>query len=156
MSRGNKLKKISLSVDPLYKSGLVNLLICHLTKNGKKSIARRFIYQTLKIIEQRKNIDSLKVLEQAIKNTTPLMEVKARRIGGSTYQVPLEVRTTRGISLAIRWIIRFSSLRTGKSMAIKLANELIDAANETGASIKKREEVHRMAEANKAFTHYHY
>ena len=98
----------------------------------------------------------LEVFETAVRNVTPLVEVKARRVGGATYQVPMEVRSDRGVALALRWIIRFSRQRPGRSMVSKLANELIDAANETGAAIRKREETHRMAEANKAFAHYRY
>lgn len=156
MSRRSTTKKRLILPDPVYNSRLVTLLIGHMLKDGKKSIARKFIYEALKLIEERKGSDPLEVLEQAVRNATPLIEVKARRIGGSTYQVPMEVRVDRGITLALRWLTRFSLQRPGKTIAAKLANELLDAANETGNTIKKREEMHRMAEANKAFVHYRY
>nr|AIU44599.1 ribosomal protein S7 [Cyanophora paradoxa] len=156
MSRRSTAKKRLILPDPIYNSRLVTLLINHMLKDGKKSIARSFIYEALKIIEEKKGSDPLEVLEQAVRNSTPLIEVKARRIGGSTYQVPMEVRVDRGITLALRWLTRFSLQRPGKTIAVKLANELIDASNETGNTIKKREEMHRMAEANKAFVHYRY
>ena len=109
-----------------------------------------------KIIQDRTGGEPLEVFEQAVRNTTPLVEVKARRVGGATYQVPMEVRPERGTALALRWLTQFSRQRSGKTMAIKLANELMDAANETGGAVRKREETHRMAEANKAFAHYRY
>jgi small subunit ribosomal protein S7 len=127
-----------------------------LMTNGKKSLTDRIIYDALKIIKERTGGDPLEVFEQAIRNITPLVEVKARRVGGATYQVPMEVRPERGTALALRWLTQFSRQRSGKSMAVKLANELMDAANETGSAVRKREETHRMAEANKAFAHYRY
>jgi small subunit ribosomal protein S7 len=125
-------------------------------RHGKKSLAYRIIYDAMKTIEERTGGDALETFERAVRNATPLVEVKARRVGGATYQVPMEVRSERGTTLAMRWLIHFSRQRTGRSMAIKLANELMDAANETGNAIRKREETHRMAEANKAFAHYRY
>jgi small subunit ribosomal protein S7 len=125
-------------------------------RSGKKSVAIRIIYQAFETIAQRTGGDPIEVFERAVKNTTPLVEVKARRVGGATYQVPMEVRADRGTALALRWLIQFSRQRPGKSMASRLANELMDAANETGNAIRKREETHRMAEANKAFAHYRY
>jgi small subunit ribosomal protein S7 len=125
-------------------------------RSGKKSLASRIIYDAFKTIEQRTGSDPIDVFEQAVKNATPLVEVKARRVGGATYQVPVEVRSDRGTALALRWLIQFARQRTGKTMASKLANELMDAANQTGSAIRKREETHRMAEANKAFAHYRY
>nr|YP_009504710.1 ribosomal protein S7 [Cyanophora biloba]AWW13834.1 ribosomal protein S7 [Cyanophora biloba] len=156
MSRRNTAKKRLILPDPIYNSRLVTLLINRMLRDGKKSTARSFIYEALKIVEEKKGSDALEILEQAVRNCTPLIEVKARRIGGSTYQVPMEVRVDRGITLALRWLTRFSLQRPGKTIAIKLANELIDASNETGNTIKKREEMHRMAEANKAFVHFRY
>nr|YP_007947817.1 ribosomal protein S7 [Neoporphyra haitanensis]AGG37066.1 ribosomal protein S7 [Neoporphyra haitanensis] len=156
MSRRNTAKKRFASPDPLYKSRLVSMLTVRILKSGKKTLAQRIIYQALDIVKDRTEADPLNILEKAIRNITPLVEVKARRVGGSTYQVPIEVRAYRGTNLALRWITRFSRERSGKSMAIKLANEIMDAANETGSSIRKREETHRMAEANKAFAHYRY
>jgi len=125
-------------------------------ESGKKSLASRIIYDAFKAIEQRTGSDPMGVFEQAVKNATPLVEVKARRVGGATYQVPIEVRSDRGTALALRWLIQFARQRAGKTMASKLANELMDAANQTGSAIRKREETHRMAEANKAFAHYRY
>jgi small subunit ribosomal protein S7 len=156
MSRRSKIKKKIILPDPVFNSKLVNMLTVRILKHGKKNLAQRIIYEALEIIKTRSSTDPLVILEKAIRNVTPLVEVKAKRIGGSTYQVPMEVRAYRGTNLALRWITRFSRERSGKSMAIKLANEIIDAANETGTSIRKREETHRMAEANKAFAHYRY
>jgi small subunit ribosomal protein S7 len=124
--------------------------------SGKKSIALNIMYDAMKLIEERTGTEPLETFEKAVRNTTPLVEVKGRRVGGATYQVPMEVRPERGTALAMRWLINFSRARAGKSMSIKLANELMDAANETGSAIRKREETHRMAEANKAFAHYRY
>ncbi len=124
--------------------------------SGKKSIALHIMYDAMKLIEERTGTEPLETFEKAVRNTTPLVEVKGRRVGGATYQVPMEVRPERGTALAMRWLINFSRSRAGKSMSIKLANELMDAANETGSAIRKREETHRMAEANKAFAHYRY
>jgi small subunit ribosomal protein S7 len=114
------------------------------------------VYDAMKLIEERTGTEPLETFEKAVRNTTPLVEVKGRRVGGATYQVPMEVRPDRGTALAMRWLINYSRSRAGKSMSIKLANELMDAANETGSAIRKREEVHRMADANKAFAHYRY
>jgi small subunit ribosomal protein S7 len=124
--------------------------------SGKKSIALNIVYDAMKLIEERTGTEPLETFEKAVRNTTPLVEVKGRRVGGATYQVPMEVRPDRGTALAMRWLINYSRTRAGKSMSIKLANELMDAANETGSAIRKREEVHRMADANKAFAHYRY
>jgi small subunit ribosomal protein S7 len=124
--------------------------------SGKKSLAARIVYDALDAIGERTGGEPLEVFEKAIKNLTPLVEVKARRVGGATYQVPMEVRSARGTTLALRWLVHFARNRGGRTMASKLANEILDAANETGAAIKKREETHRMADANKAFAHYRY
>jgi small subunit ribosomal protein S7 len=132
------------------------MMVRRIMQHGKKSLASRIVYEAMDTIKERTGAEPLDLFEKAVKNATPLVEVKARRVGGATYQVPMEVRSDRGIALALRWLIRFSRQRSGKSMAIKLANELMDAANETGSAIKKREETHRMAEANKAFAHYRY
>nr|WGH12814.1 ribosomal protein S7 [Echinothamnion sp.] len=156
MSRRNTAKKRTIYSDPIYNSRLISMLTVRVLKDGKKGLAQKIIYKALEIIKNKTQNEPLETLEKAIRNTTPLVEVKARRIGGSTYQVPMEVRAYRGTNLAIRWITKFSLQRTGKSMSIKLANEIIDAANENGNSIRKREETHKMAEANKAFAHYRY
>jgi small subunit ribosomal protein S7 len=125
-------------------------------RSGKKSLAFRIIYDSMKTIEERTGAEPLETFERAVRNATPLVEVKARRVGGATYQVPMEVRPDRGTTLALRWLVQFARQRPGRTMAAKLANELMDAANETGNAIRKREETHRMAEANKAFAHYRY
>ena len=156
MSRRTTTKKRLAVPDPVYNSRLVSMLTVRILKEGKKHLAQRIIYQAFDIIKEKTGEEPLTVLESAIRKVTPLVEVKARRVGGSTYQVPMEVRAFRGTNLALRWITKYSSERAGKSMAIKLANELIDSANETGNSIRKREEIHRMAEANKAFASYRF
>lgn len=156
MSRRTTAQKRPLPPDPVYNSCLVNMLMRRIMKNGKKSIASRIVYSAMKTIEERTGTEPLSLFEKAVRNATPLVEVKARRVGGATYQVPMEVRNDRGTALALRWIIQYARQRAGKSMASKLANELMDAANETGGAIRKREETHKMAEANKAFAHYRY
>jgi small subunit ribosomal protein S7 len=132
------------------------MTIRRIMRSGKESLASRIIYDALKTVGERTGNEALGVFEQAIKNITPLVEVKARRVGGATYQVPMEIKQGRGTTLALRWLIQFARSRGGRTMAAKLANEIMDAANETGGAIKKREETHRMAEANKAFAHYRY
>lgn len=156
MSRRNIARKRNIYPDPIYNSRLINMLTVRILKSGKKSIAQRIIYKSLEIIHNRTKKDPIETLETAVRNTTPLVEVKARRVGGSTYQVPMEVRAFRGTNLALKWITKFSAQRNGHSMSIKLANEIIDAANENGNAVRKREETHKMAEANKAFAHYRY
>nr|YP_009399986.1 ribosomal protein S7 [Tolypiocladia glomerulata]ARW69805.1 ribosomal protein S7 [Tolypiocladia glomerulata] len=156
MSRRNTAKKRIIHQDPIYKSKLISMLTVRILKNGKKGIAQKMIYESMNIIEKKTQKNALEILEEAVRNATPLVEVKARRIGGSTYQVPMEVRAYRGTNLALRWITKFAAQRSGKSMAIKLANEVIDASNESGNTIRKKEETHKMAEANKAFAHYRY
>lgn len=156
MSRRNTPKKRPISADPIYRSRLVSMVISHILKSGKKSLAHQIFYQTMKNIEEKTEKDPLKVLQQAVLNATPLVEVKARRIGGSTYQVPREVKPERGTALALRWLLSSARKRPGRDMSSKLTNELVDAANEVGNAIRKREETHRMAEANKAFSHYRF
>ncbi|CAA9301940.1 SSU ribosomal protein S7p (S5e) [uncultured Coleofasciculus sp.] len=156
MSRRSVIKKRPVPPDPIYNSRLISMMVRRIMRHGKKSVANRIIYDAMKTIEERTGGDPLETFERAVRNVTPLVEVKARRVGGATYQVPMEVRSDRGTTLALRWLIRFSRARAGKTMASKLANELMDAANDTGSAIKKREETHRMADANKAFAHYRY
>lgn len=152
--RRTKPEKREISGDVRYNNKLIQGMINRLMKRGKKSVAIRIIYQALEIIETRTKRDPVEVFEQAIKNATPVLEVKPRRVGGATYQVPVEVRPARRISLAMRWLLAAARSRPGKTMAERLAAELMDASNNTGATIKKREETHRMAEANRAFAHY--
>lgn len=156
MSRRTTAKKRLALPDPIYNSRLVTMLTVRILQEGKKNLAQRIIYDALELIKEKTGEEPLQILETAIRKVTPLVEVKAKRIGGSTYQVPMEVRAFRGTNLALRWITKFSRERSGKTMAMKLANELMDSANETGNSIRKREETHRMAEANKAFAHYRF
>lgn len=156
MSRRTVIKKREIQPDPVYNSRLVSMTVRRIMRSGKQSLASRIVYDALKMIEEKTGSEPIEVFEQAIKNLTPLVEVKARRVGGATYQVPMEVRQGRGTTLALRWLVQFSRSRGGRTMASKLANEIMDAANETGGAMRKREETHRMAEANKAFAHYRY
>jgi len=156
MSRRTVIKKRPVPPDPVYNSRLISMMVRRIMRHGKKSVANRIVYDAMKTIEERIGGDPLETFEKAVRNVTPLVEVKARRVGGATYQVPMEVRTDRGTTLALRWLIRFSRQRSGRTMASKLANEVMDAAENTGNAIKKREETHRMADANKAFAHYRY
>ena len=156
MSRRNISKKRFPKSDSTYNSYLVSLLITRILKSGKKTLAQTIVNNTFEIIQAKTNEDPLLVFERAIKNASPIVEVKARRIGGSTYQVPIEVNGFRATNLALRWIIQYARQRIGRSMAIKLASEIIDTSNDIGNTIKKKEETHRMAEANKAFAHFRY
>jgi small subunit ribosomal protein S7 len=140
--------------DPIYGSKLVGKFINAMMKEGKKSLAESTFYRSLKIIEEKSGTEGLKLFKQAIDNVKPVLEVKSRRVGGATYQVPVEVRTDRRLALAMRWIVGYSRKRPEKTMQEKLAAELLDAANNRGTSVKKREDTHKMAEANKAFAHY--
>ncbi|MBI5206630.1 MAG: 30S ribosomal protein S7 [Candidatus Firestonebacteria bacterium] len=140
--------------DPKFNSDIITRFIGHLNKNGKKSTAERICYGALDIVGEKTQKNSLKVFKQALENTKPLLEVRSRRVGGSTYQVPVEVRPSRRITLAMRWMITYAKQRKGKGMQESLATEIIDAFNNTGASVKKKEDTHKMAEANKAFAHY--
>jgi len=154
MPRRNRAPRRDIAPDIKYNSILVQQFINKLMTQGKKSTAQRVFYGALDIVEERAKRPGLEVFEQAIKNATPVLEVKPRRVGGATYQVPVEVRPERKVSLAIRWLVGTTRNRSGKSMAEKLAAELMDAANNTGATIKRREDTHKMAEANRAFAHY--
>lgn len=156
MSRRTRAPKRPIPPDSVYNSRLVTMTVRRIMKSGKKSVASRIIYGAFELIKERTGGEPLEVFERAVKNATPLVEVKARRVGGATYQVPMEVRSDRGTALALRWLIQFSRQRPGKSMVARFANEIMDASNETGSAIRKREETHRMAEANKAFAHYRY
>jgi small subunit ribosomal protein S7 len=156
MSRRSVAQKRPVPPDSVYNSRLITMMSRRLMTSGKKSLTDKIVYNSLEVIRERTGGEPLDVFEQAVRNTTPLVEVKARRVGGATYQVPMEVRPERGTALALRWLTQFSRQRSGKTMAMKLANELMDAANETGGAVRKREETHRMAEANKAFAHYRY
>ena len=154
MARRNRAIKRPVVPDAKYQNEMVSRIINRVMERGKKSTAERVVYAAFQLIEQREKKEPVTVLEQAIKNATPLLEVKPRRVGGATYQVPVEVAPERGRTLAIRWILKSVRARAGKTMAEKLAGELGDAAKGEGATVKKREDTHKMAEANRAFAHY--
>ncbi len=154
MPRRATIDKRVVLPDPVYKSRLVTKFINNVTKDGKKSVAERLFYGALEMIEDRTGEDPVKIFKKAVENVKPQVEVKSRRVGGSTYQVPIEVSSDRQQALAIRWLINYSRARHEKTMMQKLAGEFIDAASNRGAAIKKRDDTHRMAEANKAFAHY--
>jgi small subunit ribosomal protein S7 len=154
MPRRNRPPKRSIEPDIRYNSVEVAKFINKLMMDGKKSTAERIFYDAIELCEKKAKRPGIEVFEQAIKNVTPVLEVKPRRVGGATYQVPVEVRPDRRLALAMRWLIGIARKRPGKSMAEKLASELVDAANGMGATVKKREDTHRMAEANRAFAHY--
>jgi small subunit ribosomal protein S7 len=155
MPRRREIPKRELAADPLYNSVLVSKFINTVMYGGKRSTAERILYKSFDIIKERTGDDPLKVFKKALDNVKPSLEVKSRRVGGSNYQVPVEVNPNRRLSLSIRWLVGFARDRgDGKTMQEKLANELLDASNLRGGAVKKREDVHRMAEANKAFAHY--
>jgi small subunit ribosomal protein S7 len=154
MPRKREVRKREILPDPKYHDALIAKFINGIMRRGKKSVAEHVFYRSLDIIKERTQSDPLKTFKQAMDNVRPLIEVRPRRVGGATYQVPVEVRPSRKMALAIRWIIGFAKQRSEKTMEEKLAGELIDASNNRGAAIKKREDTHKMAEANKAFAHY--
>lgn len=154
MARRGQISKRETVPDIKYNSVLISRLINKLMERGKKSTARGIMYNALDIVEKQESKPPVSVLESAVKNASPLLMVKPRRVGGATYQVPVEVETERGAAIAIRWILQASRARKGKAMAEKLAAEIIDASKEQGTTIKKREDTHKMAEANRAFAHY--
>ncbi len=156
MPRRAKIARRVPPPDPKYNSELVSRVINKIMERGKKGLAERILYGALEIVQTRTGRDPLEVFEQALYNVTPVLEVKPRRVGGATYQVPVQIEGARRQSLAIRWLLNSARNRNGKSMQEKLANELLDAFNGVGATIKRREDTHRMAEANKAFAHYRY
>ena len=154
MTRKAEVIKREILPDPKYKSELVARFINRVMKKGKKNLAQSILYEAFDIMHQKTKEDPLSLFQKAIENVKPAVEVRSRRVGGSTYQVPTEVRTVRRNTLSIRWILTYAQQRGEKSMAAKLAGELIDAANGRGGAFKKKEDTHRMAEANKAFAHY--
>jgi len=156
MSRRSRAQRTLAKPDPIYNSRLVTLLISRILQSGKKSLAQKIVYGALDIIATKTEENPVLVLEKAVKNVTPAVEVKARRVGGSTYQVPIEIRAYRGTNISLKWITEFARARSGKSMAMKLSNEIVDAAKEAGNSIRKKEQTHKMADANKAFAHFRY
>ena len=154
MSRRKIIKKRFPKPDPVYNNYLVSILVSRLIKDGKKTLAQNIVCDALDIIAYKTESDPIEVFEQAVKNVTPLVEVKARRFGGATYQVPMEVTSFRGTNLALRWIVKASRSRTGKTIALKLAAELMDASKNSGDAMRKKQDTHKMAEANKAFAHF--
>ena len=149
-----KKTKPEISPDPVYKNTQVAKFINHVMRQGKKTIARKIVYDTFDIIGEKTKKDPLETFDQALKNAAPFLEVRPKRIGGATYQVPMEVKGDRKITLAMRWIIGAAKSKKGKSMEERLAEEIISAANNTGAAVKKKQDTHRMAEANRAFAHF--
>ena len=154
MPRRGYIAKREVLPDPIYNSKVVTKLINNVMLDGKKTVAQKIVYDAFDIIKEKEQKDALEVFEAALNNIMPVLEVKARRVGGATYQVPMEIRPERRQTLALRWLVNYSRNRNEKTMPEKLANEILDAMNSTGGAFKKKEEMHRMAEANKAFAHY--
>ena len=156
MPRRGRISKRDVLPDPMYGSKLVTKLVNNVMYDGKKGVAQTIVYDAFRIVEEKVGQNALEVFQEALENLKPQLEVKARRVGGSTYQVPMEVRSERQQTLALRWLVGYSRNRGERTMAERLAAEIMDAKNSMGGAFKKREEMHRMAEANKAFAHYRY
>ena len=156
MPRRGRISKRDVLPDPMYGSKLVTKLVNNVMYDGKKGVAQTIVYDAFAIVEAKVGQNALEVFQEALENLKPQLEVKARRVGGSTYQVPMEVRAERQQTLALRWLVAYSRNRSERTMAERLAAEIVDAKNSMGGAFKKREEMHRMAEANKAFAHYRY
>ena len=156
MPRKGHTQKRDVLADPIYNNKVVTKLINNIMLDGKKGVAQNILYDAFKKVEEKTGNPAMEVFDQAINNIMPVLEVKARRIGGATYQVPIEVKPDRRQALALRWMTTFSRARGEKTMEERLANEILDAANNTGASVKRKEDMHKMAEANKAFAHYRF
>lgn len=154
MPRKGHVAKRDVLQDPIYSSKLVTRLINKIMIDGKRGVAQTILYSAFDIIEEKTQKNSLQVFEAAMENIMPLLELKLRRVGGANYQVPIEVTAERRLTLGLRWLVNYARLRNEKTMELRLANEIIDAANGTGSSVKKKEDTHRMADANKAFAHY--
>jgi small subunit ribosomal protein S7 len=154
MPRKGPAPRRDLLPDPIYRSVLITQIVNKVLERGKRSLAERIVYEALDIIKERSDGDPVAVVKRAVENTKPQLEVKSRRVGGATYQVPVEVRSKRAATLSIRWLVGYSRQRREKTMALKLAAELLDASNGVGAAVKRREDMHKMAESNKAFAHY--
>jgi small subunit ribosomal protein S7 len=156
MPRRNRPVKRAIAPDPLYNSESVAKFVNIVMKDGKRSVAERVVYDALRRAGRQGKKEPVEIFDLALRNATPLLEVKPRRVGGATYQVPIEIRPERRLALARRWLVRFARQRGGRSMAETLAHELLDASNSTGGAVKRKEETHRMAESNKAFSHFRY
>jgi|SRR5581483_5844337 len=154
MPRKGPPPKRPLNPDPIYRSVLVTQIVNKVLTRGKRSLSERIVYDALKVVEEKTGSEPIATLKRAVDNTRPQLEVKSRRVGGATYQVPVEVRGTRATTLAIRWLVGYSRQRREKTMAERLANEVLDASNGIGSAVKRREDMHKMAESNKAFAHY--
>lgn len=154
--RRRKAEKRDVQPDPIFEDKLITRFVNNLMKDGKKNVARKIVYQAFELIEERTGEAGLEVFRAALQNSTPVVEVKSRRVGGATYQVPVEVRQERGTALGMRWLIRAARSRNDKSMSLRLSRELIDASKNEGGAVRKKDETHRMAEANKAFAHFRF
>ena len=154
MPRKGPAPRRDLMPDPVYRSVLVTQLVNKILSRGKRTLAERIVYEALDIMRERTGTEPVSALKRAVENTKPQLEVKSRRVGGATYQVPVEVRPRRATTLSLRWLVGYSRQRREKTMALRLANELLDASNGIGSAVKRREDTHKMAEANKAFAHY--
>jgi small subunit ribosomal protein S7 len=154
MPRNGPAPRRDLQPDPVYRSVLVTQVVNKVLSRGKRTLAERLVYRALTLVQERSGSEPVTVLKRAVENTRPELEVRSRRVGGATYQVPVEVRPRRATTLAIRWLVGFSRQRREKTMAERLANEILDASNGVGAAVKRREDLHKMAESNKAFAHY--
>jgi small subunit ribosomal protein S7 len=154
--RRKKAEKREVQPDPIFSDKLVTRFVNSLMRDGKKNVARKILYQAFEIIEEKTGEEPIEVFRSALTNATPVVEVRSRRVGGATYQVPVEVRSDRGTALGMRWLIRASRQRNDKSMALRLSRELIDASKNEGGAVRKKDETHRMAEANKAFAHFRF
>ena len=154
MSRKGRVAKRDVLPDPVYNSKTISKLINNIMLDGKKGVAQNILYEAFKKVEEKTGKPAMEVFDQAINNIMPVLELKVRRIGGANYQVPVEVSSERRMTLGLRWLVNYSRLRNEKTMVDRLANEIIDASNGTGASVKKKEDTHKMAEANKAFAHF--
>lgn len=154
--RRKTAEKRDVQADPIFADKLVTRFVNNLMRDGKKNVARNIVYQAFEVIEEKTGETGIDVFRNALQNSTPVVEVKSRRVGGATYQVPVEVRQERGAALGMRWIIRAARSRNDKSMSIRLSRELIDASNNEGGAVRKKDEIHRMADANKAFAHFRF
>ena len=154
--RRRKAEKRDVQPDPIFEDKLITRFVNNLMKDGKKNVARKIVYQAFELIEERTGETGLEIFRSALQNSIPVVEVKSRRVGGATYQVPVEVRQERGTALGMRWLIKAARSRNDKSMSLRLSRELIDASKNEGGAVRKKDETHRMAEANKAFAHFRF
>ena len=154
--RRRKAEKRDVQPDPIFEDKLITRFVNNLMRDGKKNVARKIVYQAFEVIEERTGETGIEIFRSALQNSTPVVEVKSRRVGGATYQVPVEVRQERGTALGMRWLIKAARSRNDKSMSLRLSRELIDASKNEGGAVRKKDETHRMAEANKAFAHFRF